>query len=56
MLFSWPVGKPIDVEQTANPTQEQIGKLHQHYIDAVVELFEENKNKCNATEVTLKIK
>ncbi|XP_017462598.1 PREDICTED: 2-acylglycerol O-acyltransferase 2-like, partial [Rhagoletis zephyria] len=49
------VGKPIDTEATPNPTQEQIDALHQTYIDAVVQLFEENKDKYGAADVVLKI-
>lgn len=50
------MGKPIDVDQTPNPTQEQIDELHQTYIDAVVQLFKENKDKYNASNVVFKIK
>lgn len=50
------MGKPIDVEVTPNPTQEQIDELHQRYIDAIVELFETNKVKFDHADVSIKIK
>lgn len=50
------MGKPIDVELTPNPTQEQIDELQQTYIDAVTQLFEENKDKYGASNVVFKIK
>ncbi|KAJ3122889.1 2-acylglycerol O-acyltransferase 1 [Physocladia obscura] len=37
------VGKPIDVEQIANPTEEQIDALHSRYIKELVELYETYK-------------
>lgn len=49
------VGKPIDVELTPNPTQEQIDALHQTYMDAVQELFYAHKDKYGA-DVVFKIK
>lgn len=39
------VGKPIDVEKMSNPTQEDIDKLHQKYLDCLKELFEEHKTQ-----------
>ncbi|XP_022098754.1 2-acylglycerol O-acyltransferase 1-like isoform X2 [Acanthaster planci] len=39
------VGKPIAVEKSPVPTQEEIDQVHQKYIDALRELFEENKTK-----------
>jgi len=40
-----PVGSPIDVTRTENPSQEQIDELHDRYIDSLVKLFEDNKEK-----------
>ncbi|XP_038050284.1 2-acylglycerol O-acyltransferase 2-A-like [Patiria miniata] len=39
------VGKPIPVEKSPTPSQEEIDKVHQMYIDSLKELFEENKTK-----------
>ncbi|KAM4692932.1 2-acylglycerol O-acyltransferase 1 [Discoglossus pictus] len=44
------VGKPIPVEQTSNPTQEEIEVLHQKYLNSLQELFEENKEKYGIPE------
>lgn len=40
-LFS--VGEPIDVQETENPTEEQINNLHQLFEAKLVELFESHK-------------
>lgn len=37
------VGKPIEVEKSENPTQEQIDTLHAKYTKALIELFDEHK-------------
>ena len=37
------VGAPIPVEKTPEPTQEQIDKLDETYVTALIELFETNK-------------
>ena len=47
-LFS--VGKAIDVEKVAEPSQEDIDALHDKYMKALVELFEENKLKYGLDE------
>jgi len=39
------VGKPIRVEKIENPTDEQLQEMHQKYIDALIALFEEHKQK-----------
>ena len=39
------VGKPIPVEKSPNPTQEEIDKYHQVYMDSLIALFEEHKTK-----------
>uniref|UniRef100_A0A2L2Y2A0 Acyltransferase n=1 Tax=Parasteatoda tepidariorum TaxID=114398 RepID=A0A2L2Y2A0_PARTP len=39
------IGKPIDVEKIPHPTEEDINKLHQKYIDSLTALFEEHKVK-----------
>ncbi|XP_053316396.1 2-acylglycerol O-acyltransferase 1-like [Spea bombifrons] len=44
------VGRPIPVAQTSNPTQEEIESLHQKYLNALQELFEENKGKYGIPE------
>ncbi|XP_067122256.1 LOW QUALITY PROTEIN: 2-acylglycerol O-acyltransferase 2-like [Centruroides vittatus] len=44
------VGKPIEVEKTENPTDEQIQKLHQAYIESLQQLFDEHKDKYGYSE------
>ncbi|KAM8953506.1 2-acylglycerol O-acyltransferase 1 [Pelodytes ibericus] len=44
------VGRPIPVTQTSHPTQEEIESLHQKYLKALQELFEENKGKYGIPE------
>ena len=41
ILFSWleQVGKPIDLPRIESPTQEQIGKYHGQYMDALEDLY-----------------
>jgi len=39
------VGKPIRVEQIEKPTDEQIEFMHRKYIDALIALFDEHKEK-----------
>ncbi|XP_066106018.1 2-acylglycerol O-acyltransferase 2 [Saccopteryx bilineata] len=41
------VGKPIEVPQTPQPSQEDVDKLHQHYIKELCNLFEAHKLKYN---------
>lgn len=50
VLFVFTVGKPIPVKQTSNPAQEEIDELHQQYLKALQELFEENKGKYGIPE------
>ncbi|KAK1336129.1 hypothetical protein QTO34_003929 [Cnephaeus nilssonii] len=44
------VGKPIEVQQIPQPSQEEVDKLHQHYIDELCNLFEAHKLKYNVPE------
>lgn len=41
------VGKPIEVQQVLQPSQEEVDKLHQHYMDELCKLFEAHKHKYN---------
>ncbi|XP_054432158.1 2-acylglycerol O-acyltransferase 2 [Pteronotus mesoamericanus] len=41
------VGKPIEVKQVRQPSQEQVDKLHQHYLNELYNLFEAHKHKYN---------
>ncbi|XP_072466906.1 2-acylglycerol O-acyltransferase 2-like [Notamacropus eugenii] len=41
------VGKPIKVEQNANPSQEEVDSLHQRYMTELCNLFEAHKTKYN---------
>uniref|UniRef100_A0A8C3XNY9 Acyltransferase n=1 Tax=Chelydra serpentina TaxID=8475 RepID=A0A8C3XNY9_CHESE len=44
------VGKPIKVEKKHNPSQEEVDRLHQMYIEELCKLFEEHKTKYNVPE------
>jgi len=39
------VGKPIDVEQSDNPEQEVVDKIHQRYMDELSQMFDDHKEK-----------
>jgi hypothetical protein len=45
LCFVNAVGAPIEVEKNTSPSQEELDALHTRYIDALVQLFEENKEK-----------
>lgn len=50
------IGKPIDVERVAQPSQEQIDRLHGIYVKSLVELFDEHKEKySNGKDIKLEI-
>lgn len=44
------VGAPIHVEQVAQPSDEQVERLHKQYVEALAELFEKNKLKFGLSE------
>jgi len=39
------VGKPIEIEKCANPSQQQIDDLHLKYIESLTQLYDEHKKK-----------
>uniref|UniRef100_A0A8C9AHL3 Acyltransferase n=1 Tax=Prolemur simus TaxID=1328070 RepID=A0A8C9AHL3_PROSS len=41
------VGKPIEVQKTLQPSEEEVNQLHQHYIKELCNLFEAHKLKFN---------
>lgn len=41
------MGKPIAVQKTLNPSQEEVDQLHQRYIKELCDLFEAHKLKYN---------
>lgn len=41
------VGKPIEVQKTPHPSQEEVDRLHQRYIKELENLFETHKLKYN---------
>ncbi|KAL8624487.1 hypothetical protein ACOMHN_053030 [Nucella lapillus] len=43
-------GKPIDVERVAEPTVEEVDRLHKQYMEALTEIFEAHKLKFGAKE------
>lgn len=47
------VGKPIDVEKIPEPTEEDIIKLHDTYIEKLTALFEEHKMKYGYKNVNI---
>lgn len=51
------VGSPINVIRTESPTAQEIDKLHELYINELVDLFNEHKEKyLNDKTIQLKIK
>lgn len=46
------VGKPLEVEKTEKPTDEQIDKIHEQFIEMLKELFENEKGKYLADPTT----
>ena len=44
------VGKPIEVQKTPHPSQEEVDRLHQHYMKELENLFEAHKLKYNVPE------
>jgi hypothetical protein len=45
------VGRPIHVPTIAHPTQQEINEYHQKYIDALLDLWNENKHLDPAIEL-----
>jgi hypothetical protein len=43
-------GAPIHVEKSVNPTTEEVDRLHARYTKALVELFNEHKNKFGLSD------
>ena len=41
----FPVGEPINVNKSIDPSQDEIDDLHERYVSKLFELFEENKTK-----------
>ncbi|KAL9963959.1 hypothetical protein ACROYT_G027523 [Oculina patagonica] len=46
------VGSPIPVRKVANPSQEEIDKLHSRYIEDIKELYEKYKDKYHPTDTS----
>lgn len=49
------VGNPFELPQIDEPTQEDIDKWHQIYIEKLVDLFERNKEKFGYGDRTLEL-
>ena len=49
-LFLFTVGSPISVSKIECPTQEDIDKLHERYIDELKGLYEKYKDKYHPSE------
>lgn len=47
MLLCLAVGKPIEVQKTLHPSEEEVNQLHQRYIKELCNLFEAHKLKFN---------
>lgn len=46
MLYIYvPVGKPIHVNKVINPTPEEVEEVHVKFTNALIELFETNKER-----------
>lgn len=44
------VGRPIPVQQTQDPSPEQVEELHQTYLEELSKLFEEHKGNYGIPE------
>ncbi|KAM6145271.1 2-acylglycerol O-acyltransferase 2 [Phoenicopterus ruber ruber] len=44
------VGKPIPVERKQRPSEEEVDRVHQNYLNELCKLFEEHKAKYNIPE------
>lgn len=44
-LFMLSVGRPIDLQKTENPTQEEVDELHSKFVQQLVDLFESEKHR-----------
>ncbi|KFP27247.1 2-acylglycerol O-acyltransferase 2, partial [Colius striatus] len=44
------VGKPIPVQKKYKPSEEEVDRVHQKYLDELCKLFEEHKAKYNIPE------
>jgi len=49
------VGTPISTKKSAEPTQEEIEKVHAEFVEGVVKVFEENKKRVGYGERELVI-
>ncbi|XP_076343975.1 2-acylglycerol O-acyltransferase 2-like isoform X1 [Tachypleus tridentatus] len=49
------VGKPIEVEQNENPTDEEVNSLHSRYMEDLQNLFNEYKDKYGTPGLNLQI-
>ncbi|XP_077556828.1 2-acylglycerol O-acyltransferase 2-like [Haemaphysalis longicornis] len=43
------VGKPLEVPKVECPSEEEVNRVHQQYIDALIQLFNDHKDKYAAT-------
>lgn len=49
------VGPPVELAQAANPTEEQIDRARERYVEALKLLFEQNKQKYGYQDVQLQV-
>ena len=49
------VGKPLEVAKVENPSREEIADLHQRYVQAITDLYEEYNPKYGDLNVKLMI-
>ncbi|CAG7825141.1 unnamed protein product [Allacma fusca] len=49
------VGKPITTEKNANPSQEEIDRIHKCYLDNLVDLFDQHKGLYGYEDEVLEI-
>lgn len=54
-MFYFTVGKPIDVVQNIEPTDEEICSLHKIYVDRLRQLYDEYKDQYGNANVQLEI-
>lgn len=54
-MFHFTVGKPIDVKQNKEPTDEEISSLHNIYVENLRQLYDEHKDQYGNGNVQLEI-
>lgn len=49
------IGKPMELPHIPEPTEEDVNKYHQAYINKLQELFDKHKGEYGSKDATLEI-